>query len=112
MILSCFFIVSAAICNAIMDRVENLTSFQRSIFSTLNPKWWCKEVSWEYVGFLPYTKYRPDAWHLSKSLMIIFLCSSVISYTPAVNGFISLLLFGLLWNLTFNLFYNKLLKIN
>jgi len=107
MIYSALFVILAAICNAVMDRVGDDTAYSRSIFSRLNPKWWSKVVSWEYVKFLPLTKYRPDAWHLAKSFMVIFLVLAVVTYTtwqPVVD-FLAL---GFLWNATFNLFYNHI----
>lgn len=70
-----------------------------------------------------------DAWHTFKSAMIVFICLSLASL---VTGFIMLdiidivlispkiilsliftlivIIYGTVWNLTFNLFYNKILK--
>jgi hypothetical protein len=110
MVWSILFVTLAATCNALMDSVEYETAFNRSIFSSLNPKWWCKTVSWQYINFIPFTKYRLDAWHLFKSLMIIAQISAIVSYKPIVNELIDIILFGLIWNMVFNLFYNHIFR--
>lgn len=110
MLLSVLFVSIAAIFNSIMDRVGDGTAFSRSIFSHLNPKWWSKEVSWEYVKFLPFTKYRPDAWHLSKSGMIVFITLAIVFYNKQIHWGVDFLILGTLWNLVFNTFYNHIFK--
>lgn len=39
-------IMLASVMNAIMDRVENIVAFNRSIFSHADKRFWCKEISW------------------------------------------------------------------
>jgi hypothetical protein len=104
--LSSLFIILAAIFNACMDRVEN-ENFYTSVFKKLNKNFWYKRESWEtaYKIF----GYKFDFWHLSKSAMVISLCLAIALYVP-ILGTIDFVIFGLLWNLTFNLFYNKILK--
>lgn len=58
--------------SAAMDRLAEPVAFNNSIFRNKDPKWWLRSVSWQYVKFLPLTKYRPDAWHLCQSAM--YLC--------------------------------------
>lgn len=94
-----------------MDRVGDDTAYSRSVFSRYNPKWWSKIVSWEYVKFLPFTKYRPDAWHLAKSGMILFLCLAIVVYDPKGIRVVDFLIFGAAWNIVFNVFYNKIFKL-
>jgi hypothetical protein len=110
MLLSCLFIALAAVLNAVMDSVEYETAFEKSIFNRYNPKWWCKSISWKYVKFIPFTKYRPDAWHLAKSGMIVFLLLAVVVYTNDFIPFMDFVLLGLIWNMIFNLFYNKIFR--
>jgi hypothetical protein len=60
-----------------------------------------------------------DAFHLFKSLMIIFLSLSIttfdigffsISEYSLISFPLVVLLYGFLWNTTFSLFYDKILK--
>jgi len=111
MITSIFFLSVAAVFNAVMDSVEHDEAFYRSVFSRLNRRWWCKSISWRYVKLLPFTKYRPDAWHLSKSLMVIFAIASVISYSWNAHWIIAVLVYGAAWNITFNFFYNRVFRL-
>lgn len=100
------FIVLAAFFNAVSDTLSH--HFYTSIFSKKNPKWWDPNISWNYVKFLPFTKYRPDAWHLSKSAMIFCICAAAVS--PGIfHPVIDYALLGIVWILVFNLFYDKIL---
>ena len=110
MLTSVILIALAAMFNALMDTVEYETAFQRSIFHKLNPKWWCKSISWEYVKFLPFTKYRPDAWHLAKSSMVICIVLALTFSVPVSHKLPYFVVMGLIWNMSFNLFYNHLFR--
>jgi len=104
---SCLFIFFAAIFNAIMDSVEN-ERIVKTVFHSLNAKFWYKRLSWNYV---PKTfGYKWDAWHMAKSLMIISLCLAVVTYHSIFNLWADFAIFGLIWNGTFNLFYNHIFK--
>ncbi len=110
MIWSLLFLVLAAAFNALMDSVEYETAFEKSIFSKLNPKWWCKSISWEYVKFLPFTKYRPDAWHLAKSSMVVCIVLALVFSVPVSAKLPYFIILGLAWNISFNLFYNHIFR--
>ena len=110
MLTSLIFLVLAAMFNALMDSVEYETAFEKSIFYKLNPKWWCKSISWEYVKFLPFTKYRPDAWHLAKSSMVVFIVLAIVVAAPVSHPLPHFVLLGLIWNMSFNLFYNHIFR--
>lgn len=99
----------AASFNAVMDTLK--FHFESSIFSKKNPRWWNPNESCNYVKFLPFTKYRPDAWHLSKSMMIVIMCLSVVFYKPAFGMLIDFLILGCVWNGVFNILYNHVLKM-
>lgn len=101
------FIIIAAVLNAVMDLLEN-ENYYRSIFRHLDDRFWYKRESWKHVGKI--AGYRPDAWHLAKSGMIICLIMAVVLYEPYWGELIDLLGYGLLWNLSFNIFYNKILR--
>lgn len=102
----------ASVCNAVMDTLAH--HFYVSVFQKKDPKFWNPEVSWKEVGYLPFTKFKADAWHLVKSLMII-LIALAICFKPywvktGMDIIMYLILLGVVWNGTFSLFYNKLLK--
>lgn len=124
----------APIFNAIMDIVEN-ENFSSSIFYR-NPhnykdnfgvkderwnNWWYKRESDDHVKIVIFG-YRPDAWHLSKSIMIILVILSgvfevyiegpAITYFKSmwINGAIEVVIRGLWWNAMFSLFYNVILR--
>lgn len=124
-LLSMFFWSLAAILNAVMDTLVH--HFYSSIF--YHNTWFLQREKFfnpdyqQYSYMLPYTKYKVDAWHLSKSLMIIFQATSncfvflagvqLIPETSnvmlSIDVSISMIVLGIIWNLTFNLFYNKIL---
>lgn len=110
--ISSIFIILASIFNAVMDSIEYETAFQKSIFNKLDPKWWCKSISWEYVEFLPFTNYRLDAWHLFKSLMIVSLVLSIVFYKSMYGPIVDFIILGSIWNLSFNLFYGHIFRKN
>jgi len=119
--LTIIFLVFAAICNAVMDKVSH--HYFTSIFSKFNnPKFWDAGESWKnkYIDG-DFTKGRrkwlfgmnvpvqvTDAWHLFKTFMIIGICSSIIVYDPGIHPLVDLLILGIVWNSTFSLFYNKI----
>ena len=105
--ISLLFIAIAAACNAVMDRTENAPAFNKSVFNHFDVKFWLKTVSCDYATKIFTWKY--DAWHVAKSSMVIFLLMAVGLYSPILGGVFDFLLFGAVWNLTFNLFYNKIL---
>lgn len=105
---SYLFIFLAAICNALMDKIETIISFNTSIFRGLNKGFWCK-VNSANTTFIPLTHYKVDAWHLSKSAMIIFWALAIIYYKPFIP-ILDFLVIGSVWNLTFNTFYNHIFK--
>jgi hypothetical protein len=105
-------VILAAACNAVMDKTETLISYNASVFRKWNKKFWCKPYAAHNVDFLPFTSYRPDAWHLAKSAMIVLLLSTLLvakyaspSTLNALEFILSLALLGVIWNWTFNFFY-------
>jgi hypothetical protein len=118
LVFSIIFICLAAISNAVMDNIKD--HWYKSVFNSkrFNRQWWDPELGWQ-------NKYKvididgyyirnnipvqvSDAWHLFKSLMIIFLCASIVTYKP-LFGLWDILIFGTVWNATFSLFYNWIL---
>lgn len=118
-ILTIWFVFLAAFFNAVMDATENEPNFNESILKNLNPKWWLKSVSCNYVKLI--AGYRPDAWHLSKTCMVFSITGAIISaifvgvylaHNPSllfISGSISAI--GAAWIGSFDLFYNLIFKI-
>lgn len=110
--------VIAPIFNAIMDLLENENYYQ-SIFSKYNPKFWYKRESWNHTPDI--LSYSLDAWHIAKSIMIVLLAVSAVMagiegpiikfYSMYFNIFIEVGLRGILWNVTFSLFYHKIFRL-
>lgn len=105
--ISVILIILAAIFNSVMDRVEN-ENFFRSVFKNLDQKFYYKRESWKHAKQI--FGYKLDCWHIAKSLMIVCLALAVVFYSPIFNWWVDFLLFGILWNATFNIFYSRLLK--
>ena len=126
MVYSLIFFTLAAICNAVMDKLS--FHFYDSVFSrdVRYWQWFNPEVSWrnKYIDKMPSKGLRKwlifdvqftDAWHTFKSLMIVFLALSIITFDLYTFNvwWIKLIVFcvyGFVWNVVFNLFYNRLLK--
>ncbi len=96
-------VIVACLMWAVADRVENIVAFNRSIFSHLDKKFWCKEVSWQYA--IKIFKYKVDAWHLSKSAALCLLFALIFVRVDWWHYFI----IGGTWNTFFNLFYHRIL---
>lgn len=125
-----FILISlAAICNSIMDILQ--FHYKKSIFIKFNPQWWNPAISWKnkYIDWdngvmiekkihifnlfsIKYPIFLTDAWHLFKSSMIVLFGLGVVFYSPVINPFIDIIIIGLVWNLTFNVFYNKIFRKN
>jgi hypothetical protein len=114
-------IVLAAFFNACMDCFENSPNFNESIFSHLNKKFWCKDISWEYAKKIG--KYKLDSWHISKSLMIFCIVSALWfdrfssslwhanTGHQLLNFVLDVIGYGGIWVIIFNLTYHKLFKV-
>jgi hypothetical protein len=124
MVYSIILIILAAICNGVMDNITH--HWSTSKLNKYNEKFWNPELSWKnkYIDNDPKKGYKKlfwkiekpvaltDAWHLFKSLMIIFVCLAIVLYTPLIIFYIDFVILGILWNIIFNLFYDKILKKN
>lgn len=114
--ISLIFFSLAAICNAVMDTLVH--HYYVSVFRKMkNSSFWNPEKSWLHAIYLPHTKYKLDAWHLFKSGMIVMITLSIITFDKYIIWFNAwwfysfiLIIYGTIWNLTFNLFYNKILR--
>lgn len=99
----------AAIFKAVADTLQH--HFDTSVFSKLNLKFWNPVVSCEFAPFIPFTKYRLDAWHLANSGMIIcFIAAASINDSIFSFWIINLTMLGIIYNLIFELFYGKIFR--
>lgn len=126
--LAAMFLILAAACNACMDTLQ--FHYYTSVFNRSGQKdwmqWWNPEVSWKnkYIdgdprhGKKKTIIFFTDAWHMFKSLMVVFLALSSyfmwqsdfhITRMPFVDFGLYLIAYGIIWNTVFNLFYNHLL---
>jgi hypothetical protein len=128
--ISIILIALAAICNAVMDICSH--HYYYSVLTRFDSKFWNASTSWanKYVngqpangrvkwlgGIMNKPVQLTDAWHLFKSLMIVFLISAI-PFCPSnefgLPEWIYYLLVigvgGTVWNLVFNLFYNRILR--
>lgn len=87
----------AAFFNALMDSFESEHFFD-TIFRKWNQKFWYKRESWKWAKKV--WGYKIDAWHLSKSCMVICIAAAV------SRNFFEFLVIGLAWNASFNFFYH------
>jgi len=96
-------ILLAAIFKAVADTVAH--HYDTSIFrwnDFYNPLKQGKKI--------PFTKYPLDGWHLANSLMIVsFICAWAF-HKPILKWYYEIPIAGVAFNLTFNLFYNKILR--
>lgn len=120
-VLLCLFLI--AVCarwNAAMDRTD--FDFETSIWKHKDPKYYNKQVSWKYAKKI--FGWPDDFWHWCKSKMLVWLlifpallitCLLYYKYMFTIPIFIlvfftSWIVCGFAWNLTFNLYFNKIFK--
>ena len=120
--------------NAVMDKID--FNYTTSIFKNKNPKFWNLEESWKnqwkwplrpYNSWYYFGLYTPkyaenfpysntflvvltDAWHLSKTLMLLCLSSAIIYYTPLITPIIDIFLMFCGFTVTFTYFYQYILS--
>jgi hypothetical protein len=94
-------LILAAFFSAVMDKTKDTIQYNSSVFKNWNKRFWNDEEPTQYFWR---TKYKLNAWHLSKSLMIICICAAI---SRTIWEFI---IYGIIWNLVFNFLYNKALK--
>ena len=99
--------VFAAILNAAMDTVTH--HYSTSVFKDLDRRFYEPAISWKYAKNI--FGYKFDFWHICKSLMIISIVIFATSYQSITNNkLLDIFILGAIWNIIFNLFYNKVFK--
>lgn len=98
-----FTIILAASMNAVMDTL----AFHRSVsIWKASGEFWTVDKG----GFLPFTKYRFNAWHLAKSIMIMAMVVGALVYEPIITPVVDFVILGIVWNIFFNILFNKILE--
>lgn len=100
------FIILAALFNAVMDSVENEHFFD-TVFRDKDKSFWYKRESWNKAT--QFGGYKFDAWHLAKSAMIFCFVLAILLYRSWF-GWWDFVIIGVIWNISFNLFYRLLKK--
>jgi hypothetical protein len=98
----------AAIFKAVADTLQH--HYDTSVFKNMSYKFWNPNESYKYVKTIPLTKYRPDAWHLANSGMIVCFVLAVVFYEPHLKWFWEVLIVGGAFNSVFGLFYDYILR--
>jgi hypothetical protein len=93
-------ITFAAICKAVADTIAH--HLDTSIFR--HSRFWING------GKIIFGKYKFDGWHLSNSAMIIAFVFASVFHTPILKWYYEIAIAGVVFNLTFNVFYNKILR--
>ena len=111
MILTSILIFLAVVCNVVMDKTKDTIQYESSVFY----KWGWDRTFWndeDYnKGFIPFTKYKLNAWHLSKSLMLWLLFAIPFVYKPFL-GHLDYVLMLTEWVVLFTPLYHKVFNYN
>ncbi len=107
-ILTAFFILLAAFFKAVADTLTH--HFDSSVFRWWDQRFWNAAISWQYPHYLKFTKYKVDGWHLANSGMIVCFCVAVCLHHSALAWYFEIPIAGTFFNLSLNLFYNKILR--
>lgn len=98
----------AAFFKAVAD--TSADHFDTSVFKWLDRRFWDKTTASQYAPFLKFTKFRVDAWHIANSLMIISFCLFAVFCKLDYKWYFQFPAIGIIYNLSFNFFYNKVLR--
>jgi hypothetical protein len=111
MILSCILIALAVLCNVVMDKTKDTIQYESSVFYKWgwNPKFWNDEAYDK--EFVPFTKYKLNAWHLSKSAMLWLLFVIPFVYKPFL-GYLDYPIMLIEWVVLFSPMYHKIFNYN
>lgn len=116
MILIIILLMLAGVSKAIADTLAH--HFETSVFKNYSRSFFDPSISWlnKYIDhdfskginkkvFQPFS----DAWHVVNSIEICCLIAAIFIPHGNLYGFIGYVVAGIIYNLVFNLFYNKIL---
>jgi hypothetical protein len=95
--------------NACMDITEEETHFNKSIFKNLDPRFFCKSISWQYAKTI--LKVHFDFWHLCKFGWIFSMLGAIVIFRIHHQWWVHYISLLAIWWITFELFYGKILKV-
>lgn len=104
--ISIILLIAAATFKAVADTVDH--HFDTSIFRRLEPRFWDRDISSDRAKRI--FNYKIDAWHISQSLMIVCMIAAAIFHEQRLAWYFELVIGGVIWNIVFNTFYNKILR--
>ncbi len=118
---SLILVIIAGILNAVMDVVS--VRYWNSIFSNYSELWQFidSNVSWKnkwkngdrtqgerFFGSSTFLVWTTDAWHLSKTLMLLCFSIAIVSYKPIIHPIIDCIGYWLVFGAVFELFWSKI----
>ena len=120
--ISIFLIILSGIFNACMDLLD--FHFSTSIFSKwAGNKWIDPTISWKnkwkngdytqgekFLGSSTIFVFVTDFWHLLQFLMMLAIYFAIVFYSPVIKWWADIFLLFAAYSITFELFFNKILK--
>ena len=118
---SLILVILAAVLNAVMDILSY--RYDLSVFSKY-PKFYqftVPALSWQnkwkngdrkqgerFFGSSTFLVWTTDAWHLSKTLMLLCFSIAIVMYAPIIHPIIDALGYWLIFGAVFELFWSKI----
>lgn len=96
----------AAFFKAVADTLDD--HYDTSVFRKF--PWQVWDANRSTQGFLPFTKYKFDPWHVCNSLLIVCFMIIPFFYKPHFKWYWELLIAGAVYNVIFGIFYSKILR--
>lgn len=106
---SYFLVFIAAFFDSCMDITEEESHFDKSIFKNLDPKFFCKSISWEYAKTI--LGVHLDFWHLCKFGWLGSMLGAIVVFRIHHEWWVHYISLAAIWYVTFQLFYSKILKV-
>jgi hypothetical protein len=119
--ISLVLVILAGIMNAVMDVIS--IRYNTSIFKYLPKKWnyfFNPSLSWrnkwkngdpfkgeKFFGSSTFLVFTTDAWHLSKTIMLLLFMIAIINYVPLVSIYVDWIIYYIMFGITFELFFSK-----
>lgn len=99
----------AAFFNACMDICEEESHFNKSIFRNMDARFFCKSVSWQYAKTI--LSVHLDFWHLCKFGWLASILGAIVVFKTHHQWWVHYISMAAIWYITFQLFYDKILKV-
>ncbi len=119
--ISSIFIILAAICKAVMDKIQ--FHFSKSIFKDNKDIWWNPQISWKnkwkngdpnqgesFFGSSTFLVFVTDAWHFFQFLFLSFIFLGVVFYSTMISWYLDFFIYHIAFGIVFELFFSKIFK--